>query len=339
MNGKLASKLLAKNNIPDVQYKIEMANEKSRSSETRCSQTSRALSNISEVEKENASLRTENCNFRLKCAEWESKATVLAENLADMQKELMTKTTDMMELKNIIVVRDNEFNLKLQNLRDKHQSELNKLTEQAQAVDDKNLILASQIKMLEEDLISQTGKGLGVNPSGSIGNPLNSDIIQSHKNILENLKSHFNQEKSKLKQDLIGQKEKYELTKIKAAQLDSDFEREKNDNRAKNRELKKLRYELDVTSRNKKELEYFAKSETQKLSARIVDLENTLSKVNEEYNHKIESLTDEFEKVYDIKNKLQNENNSLMEQISVDTKTYKNAKNMKVALALVNKQK
>lgn len=299
------------------------------------------------LQKENSALRTENCNFRLKCSEWESKATSLAESLSDMQRELLNKNTDLVELKNIIVVRDNEFSLKMSNMKDKHQNDLNKLNEQARALDERNLALASQIKILEEDLMNRDGRSarssLGLGAMASASNPnsviFNNDVFKSHKSIIENLKTQFNNERTKLKQDYINEKEKYELTKIKLAQFDADLEREKNDNRAKNRQIKLLRSDLDTSNANKKELETFTKSESKKLTSRVLELEKVLSSTNESYKSKLDNLTDEFNKVYQIKNELQNENENLLNQISIDTKTFKNAKNLKTALSLINTQK
>ena len=110
------------------------------------------------LQRENQKLRDQAIKFKLQSREWESKAASLAEAVGDLQQELISKNKSTQELKKYqqLIVIDSET--KNAELKERHQTDLSRLSEKARQLDEKNLALSSQIQMLEDDLLARDGK-------------------------------------------------------------------------------------------------------------------------------------------------------------------------------------
>merc|ERR1712087_752026 len=152
-----------------------------------------------------------------------------------MQNELMNKNQVILSFKQKI--NDNKANhdLILSNQKEIHQNELNKLKEKTQTLDEKNIALAAQMRMLEQDLMKRDGK---------ISKLEDSYFLEAHKKSLQEAKKNFKLEASKLQLEYLAEKEKAEMNRIQCAKLDIELEKEQNDSKAKTRQLKLLRNEV-----------------------------------------------------------------------------------------------
>ena len=285
---------------------------------------------ITRLKLEQKHLREDSAKYRLRCADWEAKASSLAENLADMQSELMSKNQQILAYKQKINENEANHDYKLTSIREKHSNELGVLNKKAQDLDEKNLALAGQIRMLEQDLMKRDGK---------ISKLEDSYFLDAHKQSLASAKKNFKMEVSKIQLEYLAEKEKAEMNRIQCAKLDIELEKERNDSNAKSRQLKLLRNEVkSLQSGNQQVFSQFTK-ESSDLQEHCDHLKYKLDETNEVYGQKVKHLTIQLKNLTDLKNDLSMENEKLLSQINSDVKTFANAKNMKLALNLVQSQK
>jgi chromosome segregation ATPase len=282
------------------------------------------------LQRENQKLRDQAIKFKLQSREWESKAASLAEAVGDLQQELISKNKSTQELKKYqqLIITDSET--KKGELKEKHQTDLSRLSEKARQLDEKNLALSSQIQMLEDDLLARDGK---------MKNFQENYLLETHRNSLHSIKENYRLEIGKLKNNYHQERENAEMLRLKMGQLESDVERESNDSRAKTRQIKLLKSELKSVGSSLHELQEHSETENKRLNEQSQEIERQAVQLAHDYTKKLEHLSVEMTQIKSIKTQLEIENSDLLSQINEDVKTYANSKKLKVALALLHQQK